>query len=92
MFGRKHSTVKGFLLLNLKSLPAATTPIKKLKKVHFRFSRFFDKKPSQAFYAELKKQFGITALSGSLMQRDKELWLFPEEFAAIENKIKYARS
>jgi len=36
----------------------------------------------------LKKHFGITTLPGNLMQRDKELWLFPEGFEAIKNKIK----
>ena len=39
----------------------------------------------------LKKHFGLTNLPGSLMQRDKELWLFPEGFEAVQNKIKYAR-
>ena len=41
--------------------------------------------------SSLKKQFGLTSLPGTLMQRDKELWLFPDEFEAIQNKIKYAR-
>ncbi len=81
---------EGFFIAKFKKLASCDNPNQKIKKGAFPFQPF-DKKPSQAFYAELKKQFGITALSGSLMQRDKELWLFPEEFAAIENKIKYAR-
>ncbi|KKL54146.1 hypothetical protein LCGC14_2268330, partial [marine sediment metagenome] len=81
---------EGFFIAKFKKLASCDNPNQKVKKGAFPFQPF-DKKPSQAFYAELKKQFGITALSGSLMQRDKELWLFPEEFAAIENKIKYAR-
>lgn len=81
---------EGFFIAKFKKLASCDNPNQKVKKGAFPFQPF-DKKSSQAFYTELKKQFDLTSLSGSLMQRDKELWLFPEQFAAIENKIKYAR-
>ncbi|NMM39526.1 16S rRNA (cytosine(1407)-C(5))-methyltransferase RsmF [Pseudoalteromonas arctica] len=81
---------EGFFIAKFKKRASCDNPDQKVKKGAFPFQPF-DKKSSQTFYTELKKQFELTSLSGILMQRDKELWLFPEQFTAIENKIKYAR-
>ncbi|WP_404339945.1 16S rRNA (cytosine(1407)-C(5))-methyltransferase RsmF [Pseudoalteromonas mariniglutinosa] len=81
---------EGFFIAKFTKTGSVDNPNQKVKKGAFPFQPF-DKKPSQAFYAELKKQFGIAALNGSLMQRDKELWLFPAGFTEVADKIKYAR-
>ncbi len=81
---------EGFFIAKFKKLGSCDNPNQKVKKGAFPFQPY-DKKAALAFNSELKKQFAVQPLSGSLMQRDKELWLFPEEFDAIENKIKYAR-
>lgn len=81
---------EGFFIAKFKKLNSVDNPKQKLKKGAFPFQPF-DKKLAQAFNSELKKQFSINPLNGILMQRDKELWLFPEDFAAIQDKIKYAR-
>lgn len=81
---------EGFFIAKFKKVASADNPNQKIKKGAFPFQPF-DKKASQIFSATIKKQFGLSSLSGTLMQRDKELWLFPDGFNAIENKIKYAR-
>ena len=81
---------EGFFIAKFKKLSSIDNPKQKIKKGAFPFQPF-DKKQAQAFNNELKKQFSIKPLSGTLMQRDKELWLFPKDFAAIQDKIKYAR-
>ena len=81
---------EGFFIAKFKKLGSCDNPNQKVKKGAFPFQPY-DKKAALAFNSELKKQFSVQPLAGSLMQRDKELWLFPEEFDAIENKIKYAR-
>ena len=81
---------EGFFIAQFKKISSVDNPKQKLKKGAFPFQPF-DKKSVQVFNSELKKQFAIKPLNGALMQRDKELWLFPEAFAAIQDKIKYAR-
>lgn len=81
---------EGFFIAKFKKLSSVDNPKQKIKKGAFPFQPF-DKKPAQAFNSELQKQFALEPLNGTLMQRDKELWLFPEAFSAIKDKIKYAR-
>lgn len=81
---------EGFFIAKFKKVASVDNPNQKIKKGAFPFQSF-DKKASQNFTATIKKQFGLSSLPGTLMQRDKELWLFPDGFSAIENKIKYAR-
>jgi 16S rRNA (cytosine1407-C5)-methyltransferase len=81
---------EGFFIAKFKKLASCNNPNQTVKKGAFPFY-IFDKKQSTAFMASIKKQFEITTLAGILMQRDKELWLFPEGFEALQNKIKYAR-
>ncbi|MBB1288043.1 16S rRNA (cytosine(1407)-C(5))-methyltransferase RsmF [Pseudoalteromonas sp. SR43-6] len=81
---------EGFFIAKFKKRASCNNPNQTVKKGAFPFNEF-DKKQSAAFMQSLKKHFGLTNLPGSLMQRDKELWLFPEGFEAVQNKIKYAR-
>ncbi|MGO3300552.1 MAG: NOL1/NOP2/sun family putative RNA methylase, partial [Pseudoalteromonas sp.] len=81
---------EGFFIAKFKKLSSIDNPKQKIKKGAFPFQPF-GKKQAEAFNNELKKQFAIKPLCGTLMQRDKELWLFPKDFAAIQDKIKYAR-
>ncbi|MEZ7493095.1 16S rRNA (cytosine(1407)-C(5))-methyltransferase RsmF [Pseudoalteromonas distincta] len=81
---------EGFFIAKFKKHTSCNNLNQTVKKGAFPFNEF-DKKQSAAFMQSLKKHFGLTNLPGSLMQRDKELWLFPEGFEAIQNKIKYAR-
>ena len=81
---------EGFFIAKFKKHASCNNPNQTVKKGAFPFVEF-DKKPTTAFMNELKKHFGLTNLPGTLMQRDKELWLFPQGFDAIQNKIKYAR-
>ena len=81
---------EGFFIAKFKKHASCNNPNQTVKKGAFPFVEF-DKKPTTAFMSELKKHFGLTSLPGTLMQRDKELWLFPQGFDAIQNKIKYAR-
>lgn len=81
---------EGFFIAKFKKLASADNPQQKIKKGAFPFQAY-DNKAAQAFNNIIKKQFGLSPLQGKLMQRDKELWLFPEAFDAIENKIKYSR-
>ncbi|HBW97749.1 MAG TPA: 16S rRNA (cytosine(1407)-C(5))-methyltransferase RsmF, partial [Pseudoalteromonas sp.] len=81
---------EGFFIAKFKKLASCNNPTQSVKKGAFPFNEF-DKKQTSSFMSELKKQFGLNALPGKLMQRDKELWLFPDGFEAVQNKIKYAR-
>ncbi|UOB72375.1 16S rRNA (cytosine(1407)-C(5))-methyltransferase RsmF [Pseudoalteromonas sp. APM04] len=81
---------EGFFIAKFKKHASCNNPNQTVKKGAFPFVEF-DKKPTTAFMSELKNHFGLTNLPGTLMQRDKELWLFPQGFDAIQNKIKYAR-
>ena len=81
---------EGFFIAKFKKLASCNNPTQSVKKGAFPFNEF-DKKQTTSFMSELKKQFGLNALPGKLMQRDKELWLFPDGFEAVQNKIKYAR-
>jgi len=81
---------EGFFIAKFKKLASCNNPTQSVKKGAFPFNEF-DKKRTTSFMSELKKQFGLKALPGKLMQRDKELWLFPDGFEAVQNKIKYAR-
>ena len=42
-------------------------------------------------YAYFEKQFGITGIDGMLYQRDKELWLFPDNIKPLINQIRFSR-
>ncbi|MBH0002168.1 16S rRNA (cytosine(1407)-C(5))-methyltransferase RsmF [Pseudoalteromonas sp. SWYJZ12] len=81
---------EGFFIAKFKKYASCDNSNQTVKKGAFPFNEF-DKKQCAAFMQSLKKHFGITTLPGSLMQRDKELWLFPQGFEAVQNKIKYAR-
>ncbi len=81
---------EGFFIAKFKKLKSVDNPNLKTKKGAFPFSSA-GKKLTQAFMSAIKKQFGIKSLPGELTVRDKELWLFPERFSEIENKIKYSR-
>ncbi|AXV65429.1 16S rRNA (cytosine(1407)-C(5))-methyltransferase RsmF [Pseudoalteromonas lipolytica] len=81
---------EGFFIAKFKKVASVDNPNQRVKKGAFPFTAF-DKKQSQAFMQTIKKQFGLKSLPGSLMQRDKELWLFPESFNALQDKIKYSR-
>ncbi|KZN47793.1 hypothetical protein N482_09205 [Pseudoalteromonas luteoviolacea NCIMB 1942] len=81
---------EGFFIAKFVKKSSVENENQQIKKGTFPFERFAPK-AQQAFNSYLKKQFKISALSGNLMQRDKELWLFPEQLDALKNKIKYAR-
>lgn len=81
---------EGFFIAKFKKLNSVHNPNLKTKKGDFPFAEA-DKKLSQSFLSSIKKQFGIKSLPGALTMRDKELWLFPENFSEIESKIKYSR-
>jgi len=81
---------EGFFIAKFKKVASQNNENQQVKKGAFPFQHF-DKKAEQNFLSRIKKQFGLCSLEGVLMQRDKELWLFPKHFNAIENKIKYAR-
>ena len=81
---------EGFFIAKFKKHMSCHNASQTIKKGVFPFNAF-DKKQSAAFIHSLKKQFSLTNLPGTLMQRDKELWLFPHGFEVLQNKIKYAR-
>ncbi|PAJ74213.1 16S rRNA (cytosine(1407)-C(5))-methyltransferase RsmF [Pseudoalteromonas sp. NBT06-2] len=81
---------EGFFIAKFKKIAHKNPKEIKIKKGDFPFTTF-DNKSKQGFYSLINKQFGIKSLPGTLMQRDKELWLFPQEFSEISNKIKYSR-
>ena len=81
---------EGFFIAKFKKLHSVDNPSLKTKKGAFPFSSA-DKKLTLTLMSAIKKQFGIKSLPGELTVRDKELWLFPERFFEIENKIKYSR-
>ena len=81
---------EGFFIAKFKKHNSCENHQQKVKKGAFPFNQF-DKKQSAAFINEIKKQFALSDLPGTLMKRDKELWLFPNNFEPIQNKIKYAR-
>ncbi|MGA4606398.1 16S rRNA (cytosine(1407)-C(5))-methyltransferase RsmF [Pseudoalteromonas maricaloris] len=81
---------EGFFIARFKKLHSVAVKNPKQKKGAFPFEEL-DKKTTQLLLSVLKKQFGITQLDGKLMQRDKEVWLFPDNFEAIQDKIKYSR-
>ncbi len=81
---------EGFFIAKFKKQASSDNPNLKVKKGAFPFQQFESKK-SAVFMQTLEQQFGLNTLPGILMQRDKELWLFPQEFEAVQNKIKYAR-
>ncbi|OCQ23638.1 16S rRNA (cytosine(1407)-C(5))-methyltransferase RsmF [Pseudoalteromonas luteoviolacea] len=81
---------EGFFIAKFVKKDSVDNENQQIKKGSFPFESFAPK-AQQAFYAYLKKQFKITELPGTLMQRDKELWLFPKQLDALKDKIKYAR-
>ncbi|MBQ4879427.1 16S rRNA (cytosine(1407)-C(5))-methyltransferase RsmF [Pseudoalteromonas luteoviolacea] len=81
---------EGFFIAKFKKLASVEHPNQQQKKGAFPFEAF-PAKAHNTFASYLKKQFKIKQLPGTLMQRDKELWLFPEKLADVQNKIKYAR-
>lgn len=81
---------EGFFIAKFKKHSSCENQQQKTKKGAFPFTPY-SSKHSATFIQTLKQHFGLSTLPGILMQRDKELWLFPEGFAPIQNKIKYAR-
>ncbi|WP_440056203.1 16S rRNA (cytosine(1407)-C(5))-methyltransferase RsmF [Pseudoalteromonas sp. T1lg65] len=82
---------EGFFIAKFKKRSSVPANDLKVKKGSFPFSAL-DKKQQQVLHALLKKQFGISEnLPGKLMQRDKEVWLFPEKMEQVELAIKYSR-
>ncbi|MEJ6475475.1 16S rRNA (cytosine(1407)-C(5))-methyltransferase RsmF [Pseudoalteromonas piscicida] len=81
---------EGFFIARFKKVHSVEVKNPKQKKGVFPFDPL-DKKVTKTLQLALEKQFGITTLPGKLMQRDKEVWLFPNGFDAIQDRIKYAR-
>ncbi len=81
---------EGFFVAKFKKQAHVANPNIKTKKGRFPFVAY-SKKQTELFFRELDSQFGIRSLPGSLMMRDKELWLFPDCFDALSEKIKYSR-
>ncbi|MDW7548297.1 16S rRNA (cytosine(1407)-C(5))-methyltransferase RsmF [Pseudoalteromonas peptidolytica] len=81
---------EGFFIAKFTKIMSVPAKDPKQKKGVFPFNPV-DKKTAQTFSSVLKKQFGISELQGTLMARDKEVWLFPNGFDAIQARIKYAR-
>jgi 16S rRNA (cytosine1407-C5)-methyltransferase len=81
---------EGFFIAKFKKHSSCYNLNQTIKKGAFPFNAF-DSKQTTAFMQTINQQFKVTTLPGTLMQRDKELWLFPEGFSAVQNKIKYAR-
>ncbi|WP_063374156.1 16S rRNA (cytosine(1407)-C(5))-methyltransferase RsmF [Pseudoalteromonas luteoviolacea] len=81
---------EGFFIAKFVKKSSVDNENQQIKKGSFPFEPFASK-AQQAFNSYLKKQFKISELPGNLMQRDKELWLFPEQLDVLKDKIKYAR-
>ncbi|CAM3984991.1 16S rRNA (cytosine(1407)-C(5))-methyltransferase RsmF [Pseudoalteromonas byunsanensis] len=81
---------EGFFIARFKKTGSVDNPEQKIKKGAFPFTAT-DVKLQNTFHCYIKKHFGIKTLSGNLMTRDKELWLFPDALEQLQNKIKYAR-
>lgn len=81
---------EGFFIARFKKVGHIAPSNTQTKKGTFPFQPYA-KKESTLFYQHLKRQFNMTSLPGTLMQRDKELWLFPEDFDTIAERIKYSR-
>ncbi len=81
---------EGFFIACFEKVEHQIPPVEKVKKGAFPFTPI-SKKANDYLHALIKKQFGITSLPGTLMQRDKDLWLFPEGFSEIKDAIKYSR-
>lgn len=81
---------EGFFIAKFKKTGSVEHLQQKTKKGQFPFSSG-TKKDRQAFETSIKQQFGIKALPGTLMSRDKELWLFPQHMETLQEKIKYSR-
>ncbi|TQF70230.1 16S rRNA (cytosine(1407)-C(5))-methyltransferase RsmF [Pseudoalteromonas luteoviolacea] len=81
---------EGFFIAKFKKNASVTHENQQVKKGAFPF-KAFSPKAQQTFNSYLKKHFKITELPGDLMQRDKELWLFPEHLEVLKDKIKYSR-
>ncbi|TMP27934.1 16S rRNA (cytosine(1407)-C(5))-methyltransferase RsmF [Pseudoalteromonas rubra] len=81
---------EGFFIAKFKKTASVVHSQQKRKKGQFPFSPCA-KKDLQAFSTSIKQQFGIEALPGQLMSRDKELWLFPQHMETLQEKIKYSR-
>ncbi|MCF6434104.1 16S rRNA (cytosine(1407)-C(5))-methyltransferase RsmF [Pseudoalteromonas sp. MMG022] len=81
---------EGFFIAKFKKVGSVENPEQKFKKGAFPFIAT-DAKLQVSFLGYIKKHFGIKSLNGTLMTRDKELWLFPDALEQLQNKIKYAR-
>lgn len=81
---------EGFFIAKFKKTASAVSPTPQKKKGAFPFTAFAAK-AEQHFLAYLAKQFGLPTLTGQLMQRDNELWLFPDCDPALFSAIKYSR-
>lgn len=82
---------EGFFIARFIKTHSVDNDQQKYKKGAFPFSPS-DHKLQKSFIDYINTHFGLNeSLPGQLMSRDKELWLFPDGFQPIENKIKYAR-
>lgn len=82
---------EGFFIAKFKKTGAKAVSEPKRKKGAFPFTPM-PAKQLQEFMQYLKKQFGITALPGTVHSRDKEVWLFPDvENERLLETVKYSR-
>jgi 16S rRNA (cytosine1407-C5)-methyltransferase len=82
---------EGFFIARFTKTASVDNPNQKTKKGSFPF-KMSDNTLQKQFVDLTKKQFGIeSTIPGHIMSRDKELWLFPDGFHDVDNKIKYSR-
>ena len=83
---------EGFFVAGFKQLDSVKPDQMQRHRGKFPFS-FATRDKSEAFFAYLTNQFGVTSeqLSGEVYIRDAEYWLFPTAFSEVKGKVKYDR-
>ena len=81
---------EGFFVAKFIKKSHTAQPEPKAKKGAFPFL-MADKKRISEFNSIIESQFAMTPLDGQLMERNQELWLFPNAMSPIIEKIKYSR-
>jgi len=82
---------EGFFIARFKKLGNQSSCTPKTKKGRFPFTAM-DKKAQQQLQQYVQQQFAMDKLAGRLMQRDKEVWLFPDiDDEQLFTAIKYSR-
>jgi 16S rRNA (cytosine1407-C5)-methyltransferase len=81
---------EGFFVAKFKKKNHVTQPNPKTKQGNFPFQAA-SKKRVDDFNHILSSHFAMAPLDGCLMERDQTLWLFPENFSTICEKIKFSR-